>query len=190
MNASELFKQDGTSAGVFYCGGCRVTYRTQTEAEECCTMRTCSVCKCVIDRYRIMCDACIAFHRAAKESERFAKSDKLTEWSGWVMVDGYGSQDGYFDSVEALIEWCDDEEVNRPKYAWTCKEIHFVNVNADSIYDDIMDAAYEDFDADDLGGTVELEAAIEAFNIENAGLVSYTPNYALAVLIPDLIHKS
>ena len=60
MNAQELFLGDGRSAGVWYCGDCRIVARAQDDAQRCCAPR---LCECGVeltgsDKHYTRCSAC------------------------------------------------------------------------------------------------------------------------------------
>jgi hypothetical protein len=184
MNATELYLKDGRSAGVFYCEKCKIVHRTTAEADQCCMPYHCKGCGKETQRYVNICSACFNKQQDKKEAERFAKAAKITKWDGWVYVEGLGYQNGYFQSVEDLIDYLTDEEDgNYPQYAWTCSANHFVNAEISDITERIGDNAYEDFNTEDLNGLQELKAAIAKFNDANKDAVSYTPDYTTAVLI-------
>ena len=186
MNATELFHKDGRTAGVFYCEKCRRVKRTETEANKCCQPYTCSTCGKECRQYWTICDACNEAKTEAVEVERFEKAEKVAEWSGWVYSDGLGFNNGYFDSVEELVNHCEDEAIDLPPYAWTCREMQFVSFDLGSITERFADEAHENWDPDQLKGTVEFEVAIETFITANKDQVSYSPDYKKAVLLKTI----
>jgi len=189
MNAQELFHQDGRTAEIWYCEKCRIINREKELAEKCCNW-TCSTCGSATKQYWTKCDACIDKAELAKNLARFESAEKLTEWTGWIYTDAVvGYQDGYFDSVESLREYCEDKEIPPPLFAWACTENHFVCATIDYITSQIADNAYEDFDSDDLRGLEELKKSIDVFNEANHSHISYEPDYKRAVLIAALEPK-
>ena len=149
-------------------------------AEQCCKPRICA-CGKECEPYRTICNGCLNEQQEKQEVTFFEKAEKLTAWDGWVYCEGVN--DDYFESVDDLLERCDDEGIDRPKYVWACKADHFVNADIEDITSRLEDTAYEDFDFADLAGLSELKAALEAFNEANKDKVSYTPDYTKAVLI-------
>lgn len=186
MNAIELYHQDGKSAGIFYCSSCRHVKRTEGEANECCTPTKCRYCGKESGRqHYLACESCDRANQAKKEEERFEKARKLTEWDGWVYLDGTGNN-GYSESISDFWDnWESDhdEADEKPAYVWACKENHFAVVDISYITDRIDDDAYEDFNTDGLKGLEELKAAIEKFNEANKDVVSYEPDYGIAILL-------
>jgi hypothetical protein len=203
MNATELFHQDGRTAGVFYCAECRHVAKTREQADGCCAPYKCTRCGCDVDRktYRTVCPPCEEAKRREKEAARFAAAEKVTEWDGWIYceeVSGYN--DHYFvnvgeledyiaseipDEVEmALLSEEEQAEVIRmPAYVWTCTANAFAAASLDQITEQIADNAYEDFDCADLRGLDALQAAVDAFNEANAGILCYSPNYKRALIL-------
>lgn len=101
--------------------------------------------------------------------------------------DNHGPNDGFFESLDALLEWHEDEaedDINPlPNYVFTCREIPFRGLDASDLIEccteDSFDGAYEQVD-----GHAELQAACAAFNAANAHLVTYEPDWKKAVAVP------
>lgn len=195
MNAQQLYKLtlNNTAAGydpvdAWYCGKCgRIAY-DKTGAEKCCVPRTCDTCKQPCDMRE--CNDCFNKRAAAQELARFEKADKVSTFDGWVYTDtGYGYQEGYFRSVDELFDWLAEHELALD-YVWTCKATQFVSVDTDTIYENIEDNGYEDFERADLLGTTELEAAIAVFEKANEGIVSYEPDYTTALVLSEVNHAN
>ena len=188
MNTTELFHQDGRSAGVFYCGECRLVHRTKELTDQCCAPNKCSICGKDKERYYTKCPACLHLAELQKEQERFEKAEKLTKWDGWVYLEGTGS-DGYSESVDAFIEdWEDNHDENEPlpAYVWTCEENHFVNASVEDITQQMADSAYEHWEPDSLKGLPELQTALDKFNEANKDAVSFQPDYKVALLLAPI----
>jgi len=180
MKAKQLFLQDGTETGVWFCEACRNVARSKDAAEECCSVRVCETCGKPVDRkYWVECDACLREAARAKEAERFEKAMKVsdTEYRGWV-TDG---DEGFWPDVGEYLESLDGEEP--AAYLWACQPRRFVRVNTDNILEHICEDGFDDFDSNDLNGWTEFEAAIKAFEEANKDTVVYEADYALAVLV-------
>lgn len=185
MNAIELYHKDGKSASVFYCSKCRNVARTEAEAEQCCKPRNCDMCnKEIVEAYYTRCPACRKFMDDQREAERFAKAEKVTEWDGPVLCEGFGYDDGYFESVEDLYDVIEDDEFERPEYCWTCTETCFLQLDYGDIIEHASQEAYEDWDASSVNGKDELKAAIEKFNSVNTQHVVWNPNYKKTFILP------
>lgn len=188
MNAQELFLKDGRPSGVFFCGECRLTRRTEEEAERCCGPYKCEDCGVDVDRkrFRTVCPDCEAKRQAARERMQFDKARKIEYDGGWVYWEGIGQN--YFESLEDLLEQIEDEELEKPEYVWACKSIQFARLHLSSVLEQIESCgdAYEDFDSDDLHGISVLAAAINEFNELNKDIVSYQPDYTKAIILKNV----
>lgn len=186
MNATELHLKDGKSAGIFFCAKCRHVAGSQHLAEQCCNNYLCSKCgKDVGSRMWLVCEPCRDAADLEKERERFEKSEKLTEWNGWVYLEGTG-REGFSESLSDFYDnWADDHDEGGelPKYVWACKANHFVRADVSDITERMCDDAYEDFEPDTLNGLDELKAALDKFNEVNAAVCSYQPDYSKAILL-------
>lgn len=178
--AIELFNKDGKAVGVFCCSRCRLVFGDKRIAESCCGDRFCDCGNKIEERYYTVCTKCRKVADAKREREKFEKAEKVTEWDGFVW-DG----SDYYPDIGELIERYSDDERPLPEYVWTCDATAFATLTIDRVKDWINDGgdAPEDFDADDLDGWRELEAAIEKFNKANAGCLSYWPNEKKALLL-------
>jgi hypothetical protein len=187
MNATELYHKDETSAGIWYCGQCRIVHKEMAQAEQCCRPYTCRTCGKEAPKYYTICMECQTSAMLIKEAERFEKAEKLTEWDGPVQTDAVGWNDGFFASLDDLLEyladWEDNHEEPKPTYAWACDSRPTCALDVGRIIDDATQEAHEDFNTDSLKGVEELRAAIDRFNEANKGITTWTPNYKKVVLL-------
>ena len=186
MNATELYTKEARPTGVFFCEKCNRVGLDKASAERCCVPHRCKTCG--KEEKMLECNECFTKREREKEAQRFEKAEKVSEWEGWVYSDGLGYKNGYFESVEDLEDYLEDQpSYSRPEYVWTCEQQSFVSADAETIYEQIEndERAYEDFERGSLNGTDELEAALKAFTEANTGIVSYTPDYSKALLLPE-----
>lgn len=182
--AVELYKQDGTSAGVFYCSECRCVYAAKEQAENCHGDRLCSCGKKIDQRYRSLCNDCDQRDwkekERIKEAERFEKAQKIsdTEYKGGMV---YGPDDRYYEEVEDAIDQY--LEGQKPEYVWACKDVGVIKATTESLYENMLENMWEDADVHDLNGVDELEAAVEVFNEANKNISVWEPDYTTAVMI-------
>lgn len=185
MSAIELFKEDGTTAGIFYCSECKVVARTKEEADFCHGERLCSSCKKPFKRYGYykLCDECERKERnekeQKKEQDRFEKATKITEaeYTGDHVLAG----DEFYESVDDAIDrYLDGQE---PEYVWACKTHGLPHVDLEDITCNLLDNMWEDADSSDLGGLDELHAALDAFNKANEHIQLWEPDYSTAILV-------
>ena len=118
-----------------------------------------------------------------REAERFSKAEKVSDCDGWIFWDGTGHNDGFFPSVEELLEHLEGEEMVPPPYVWTCKRIPFVANIFDRTIDCIADNAYDDWEISSLSGVKEFKEAVDAFETANTHQVSWEPDYTVALLL-------
>lgn len=190
MNAQELSRPDGQQSSVWHCGKCGSVFGGrdnpaigQTLAEACCRPKICE-CGAEVARYRTACQACLDRHQREKTAAQMVAAEKLDTWDGWVYWEGRGWKDGYFDSLEELHEWYDDQDEEfrpeLPLWVFVCKKVPFDGLDVSRLIEMCTEDSFEDA-AGRLSGIPELTTAIEAFNKANVGLVSYTPDFKYAV---------
>jgi hypothetical protein len=183
--AIELFKADGTTAGIFYCSYCRIVHRTKEEAEFCHGERLCP-CGKKLERtgiYQRKCDECDRAERnereRQKEADRFEKAKKITEaeYTGDHVYCG----DQYYESVaDAIDQYLEGQE---PEYVWACSTHGIPAIDLEDCTTNIIDNMWEDADYSDLNGVEELEAALAAFNKANESIQLWEPDYSTAILV-------
>lgn len=181
MNAIELYHKDGKATGVFYCVKCRCVSRDKVSADKCCEPMKCDMCGCDVPQYHSRCSTCWQLATDQKERERFEKAEKVTEWSGPVFCEGVGYNEGFAGCIEDLLD--DVEPEDMPEYVWTCLSRPSCELDYDSIIENATSDAHEEFDPGILDGAEELKAAIEKFNEQNKGYVSWEPDFTKALLI-------
>lgn len=178
MNAIELHTPAGKPANVFVCGKCKLVRGNERDfAEKCCVPPNCRFCDAALGER----DGRTA-HESCLNNDRFEKAEKLTEWDGWVFADGYGHGDGYFEDIGELIAACEDDGLDVPEWVFVCKEIPFPCARMDDITQRVEDELFENA-WERVEGTKELQAAFDAFNELNKGLVSQYPDYKRVLLI-------
>ena len=187
MSAIELYKQDGTTAGIFYCSECRIVHLTKEEAEFCHGERICACGKKIesIHSRQSKCGDCDNLEWREKmhkqEAERFEKSKKITEaeYTGDHVYCG----DEYYDSVEDAIDQYDERQ--EPEYVWACQDKKLPTVDLEDVTCNLIDNMWDDAGTSDLNGIEELEAALKAFNEANESIQLWEPDYSTAILVPE-----
>jgi hypothetical protein len=181
--AIELFKKDGSPAGIFYCSECHVVFKTEDEAKNCHGERLCRCGSKIERKYQSICDSCQSKKwnddENAKELARFEKARKITEaeYDGALVY----LDERFFDCVEeAIDEYLPGQE---PEYVWACENVGVPLANADSIIDHLLENMWEDAESSDLNGVAELDVAIDAFNAANRSVKVYRPDYTTAILV-------
>lgn len=181
--AIELYKKDGTTAGIFYCSECRIVYKTKDEADNCHGDKMCPCGKKIERRYYAICNDCQSEkwneESRLKEEAAFEKAKKIpaSEYAGEMIF----LDDKYHQSLEdALDDYLEGQE---PEYVWACKDIGVPKASTESLYENLLENMWEDADVYDLNGVDELEAAVTAFNEANKSISVWEPDYSLALLI-------
>lgn len=187
MNATELHLADGRPAGIFFCQECRLVRRTRPEAENCCRPAVCACGATIAEKYWITCPECRRAKEAQKAADRFAKARKITpaEVEGMIYCDHLGINNGYFHSVDELLEECELEDLPAPPYAWACIGTPIFRSDIfDSILEHAYDEAYEEW-AYDGAGAEDLQAAILRFVQANdePGNYYWNPDFSTAILL-------
>jgi len=129
-----------TTVDCYKCSECKNIWANKKMADKCCTRKHCEDCNTVLPSkwYRTVCEPC-------HEKRVFDRAEKLTpeQWDGWVQSDKIGCNEGYFESVDALIDHCEDEGVDVPEWVFCCtSERH--QVDADYALEHMLVDAYED----------------------------------------------
>lgn len=135
-------------------------------------------------------------HRQDIERFRTSKLDKSFE--GAILVENYdswictwpeigrSSQDGYFPSVDDCREWCAENDVPVPEFAFCCNSYPPQSIDYDDIVDnafcDSFEEAYEHVSAK---AAEEFKAAIDKFNKSISGILSYTIDFNRKVRVAE-----
>lgn len=187
MNAQQLYLADGRAANVWFCGTCRTVYKHKVRdlAEDCCKCRVCgeSCPRDAPDTWTNLHKSCHEDERRRRHAERFDKAEEVADYDGWVCVEPWGPQDGYFASAEEAEEYIwdvheDGDEL--PEWAFCCERVEPRWPDVSDIVERFADDMYEGYE-DHLNGTKELEAALKAFAEANADLCSWTVDYTRKV---------
>lgn len=112
------------------------------------------------------CSACWEVRKFREEQQRLRRATVIQAEShnDYVFADGYGYHDGYFESLDDLLDHCDCEGCEPPCFVHPCAPTTPPSLDADWICESIVEEQHEDFAASDLAGFEELEKAVEAFN--------------------------
>jgi hypothetical protein len=194
MNAQELFTKsaDGTfkSTDFWYCDKCRSLYFLQSVearknlAENCC--QPCSKCGDPTDTLY----GCKKCRREAQDLEYDAKEERT--WEKAEVVDscehGYFYEDDYRSDEQEVIDMLDEDV----KEVWVFAAQPVTNnklITMDRIIEDLecsldVDSDYVEDIMKGIEGLVALDAAVDAFNAQNADTVLYyVPDYTKKIRI-------
>ena len=179
----ELFKKDGSPAGVFYCSECRAVFASKEQAENCHGERLCACGKKIEVRYHSECSICWSNKSQEEENKReaarFEKATKIpeSEYTGEMV---YDADKFYTDIDDAIDPYLPGQE---PDYVWACKDVGVPLATTESLYENLIENMWEDADVSDLHGVDELEAAVTTFNEANKAVHVYQPDYTTAILV-------
>lgn len=112
----------------------------------------------------------------------YEKAEKLTseQYDGWVYAEGYGYQEGYFESVDDLIDHCEGEEIPVPDWVYCCKDVRH-KIDVDSAIEYMLDDAFEDA-RDYLVDEEELYDFVDKWNAKQK-VKSYYPDCKRVVIL-------
>jgi hypothetical protein len=183
------------------CKNCGRFFGDKPESERlarfCCTHQALCLatgCGQLTEPNYTMCQPHLNLAQAFREKERFDKAEHIPmdQWDGPVFLKGFGSE--FFETVgEFVDEWEgerggydeDDKEILTtvaPAYVYAAKAEPMVECAADSLFEQVSENAYDEWDGR-LNGVKELEAAVERFNLANASLKVWHPDYSRAILL-------
>ncbi len=185
MNAQELFKRDGTPAGVYYCEACRRVHRIESEANNCCPPPVCKRCGCEVNTGNTHgpweCKACRELREAELLQSQYDAATKLTPqcYEGWVHDPHHGGYDGrYYESVQSML----DETDEIPPWVFACTDHEPYRVNTGDVTEMMFSDCFDDA-ADQASGLTELDAALAAFWEANRGVLTYAPDYSRVIVL-------
>jgi hypothetical protein len=170
-------REDGVrQEKAFGCGECGSVYATTESALRCCKQDYCQDCGVEVNQHWNKCSSCSEFARNEK-------AVLLTKWDGPVYDD---SRDKYYESIEELAEWYEDEsEDDRPEFIFPCKEVSFKGLDADDILMNATEDLFEDA-YDHLKGVDLFRSAVERFN-EAQDLKTWSPDFSRKIKLADCL---
>ena len=197
MDAIQLYDKNAKPLDFWICGKCRkvtlnplysfgsdqVPRNTKESAELCCTDPVCKKCgepyKKTCHRSNQHCDPCETLHwqemREARLQAQIAKATEVEYESGMVFCDGYGSQDGWFDSLDDLVKWLEEyhfdddtgEALPWPEWCFAgTKEVRKLDV-IDAINSQLERLSEDGYEDMEILPSKELIESAEKFNAEN-----------------------
>lgn len=156
MNAQELFVKKGDefkASGVYFCGVCRRTAASESDAEKCCAPKHCEDCGIELPakpHYYTVCPECRDRHEAEREKARFEKAQK-------VLLADY--KDTHISTVDneviSLEDLWDQQHDMRCNYVYGVRRdaIKLSNIDDETLY---SDALADGFELSDIPGVDEL----------------------------------
>ena len=182
-----LSPQDRENAIFAYaCPVCRTIYEGEngkSDAEECCAPRLCESCGEPVGFNRIMCSRCWAEDQNKRileeEKSSAAKAHRVTrdEYSGPVFCGAMREREGFFDSMEDLLERCGGKMPEHPVFA--CRVFPFA-LDMESALDSALEEFPDGFGTIDLVDLKELEKFVEEWNAKQT-IARWEPDWTIVV---------
>lgn len=181
---NESVKIQPKTIEVYECPKCGKLYRDEYIARICCKQYHCEVCNAPTPKCWLICDTC-------KEKRDYCKAKKMTidEYEKQYSGNMVAYSDTYYDDVEMLLEcdaWSSDNPP--PSYCWGTEKVP-VELDADTILDELIENA----NVDDLEFSRDAYDEFRKFaNIWNKkhGQYYFYENKDIAILIPeDMRHE-
>lgn len=135
-------------------------------------------CICGNERleYRTLCDECI-------EKNRFQKANKINikNYQDNFIYDI--KTEKYFQDIDDMEEYYEDEEMKLPDYVYGCIGIEFSLDMYGIVENELLDNHFEDaFDYVDMESLKKLQKIVDEWT-KSQGIVSYEVDYNLAILL-------
>lgn len=189
MNATELCFDNGAKAGVWYCRQCGIPRRDVATAEECCKPYICECGKELPRKeHRTRCADCTRRQFAERNAKRLAEATLVDDYDGWICSEEVsGDQDGYFESVEDLLEYCVGYDVEVPEFAFCCTRKPFA-IDARRVIEFVevgMDLEMSDWEPS-YAGREEFDAACKRFSELNVDVCTWSVDYTRKVRVREL----
>ena len=157
-------------------------------AKEHCEPKLCTCGKECKKHYTI-CQECSDRKQVEKEAAAFEKAKKVSieEYEGQAVYwedgpPGSSCGDGYYSGIDELLDLCEDEGFDLPKYVWATTPVD-LHIRAASILENALSEHYEDA-YDDLGdkAETELQKLLDEWCAKQK-IRSWEKDYGVAVLI-------
>jgi hypothetical protein len=140
-------------------------------------------CACgeTIGKSRSRCDRCWHEHLAASEEKVFqaAKKVRLEDYPAQPVYWNNNDRDGFFIGIDEVLDRCEEEGLEVPKYVWAAREVPFA-LNADYLIDRAIEDHGEDV-RDELADK-ELQTLLDQW-CRRQDVKSWQPDYTTAVLL-------
>lgn len=188
---------------MFACRRCGTTYSTnmligpdadriayaRDQALRCCDNR-CRTCNAPVQRHYSRCDECQDKHRRDERRAWAYRATPVPYDGGWVYSDHVsGYNDGYFDSLDALVEYVADganEGLMLPAWVHPCREIYpslDISGAYESMDDDfgVEDISVAERIPDDLSR--QMDALVEKINESLKGTIAYHARFSKVIIL-------
>lgn len=186
MNPVALVNPSG-AIKAHYCSKCGRVWPNddgmpQGFAAKCCAPKYCQDCGKEIESYRLRCDPC-----QMKAWFQTGERMRETDYKGRFIFceEGYGSQDGYFESTDDLRDYCQDEGVDLPAFVFGCTERVWNGIDIDRAIENDLEEYHEDA-IDSVHDLSELRAVIKVWN-EKQHISSYHVDHKQVIVLDEAL---
>jgi hypothetical protein len=197
MNLVTLTQKDSTNPlEYFACGQCRQFWGNDKErAIQCCDIVHCEGCGAVVEqKHWKICYACKSKQSheedARREETAFAKAKKVQPGEAqedmvyWEDGNGDCNGEGYFSSLQAVLDECDDDGKEVPAYVWACSS-RGLHIDAQSVIESMLDEWY-DGASDEISQEDhdKLQKLLDGW-CDEMGMKCYDLDYSTAILLSE-----
>lgn len=151
----------------------------KTRAENCCKIPKCECGKNIETNYYIKCDECRSQEKDNRDQKRLNEAEEVQSTDSWIYCEGYGHNEGYFESVDALLEWIEDNEDEEsypiPKYVHICSKIKFNGLDMTDVLTNELDSDFHE-DAIEQLDIEPLQKMVDQWSAKQS-LHSWQPDY-------------
>ena len=130
---------------------------------------------------------CRAIRDAENEEKVLSKAIKAEykdvplEYKEMLYSESYGYNEGYFTDIDEFIEYCEDNDIEVPKYVWSTTKTE-LSIDAGYIIEYACDELHEDA-YQNITNENELQEFLDAWCAKQTGTDTYTVNYKYAITI-------
>lgn len=191
MNTIVLVQKDNPASKENYaCGKCHQFWGGEQKlADECCGQRICECGTTITEKHFTVCAECRAKREVEREAALFEKATKVTlaEYEHEVVYwEGSGSGDmgdGFW-SIDALLEHCEQEEIELPEYVWGCTPKQMMLDGTDIVSRELEDAYENAFDDVSEEHLRQLNDFLTEW-CKKENIVSWDTDMGVAVMLPQ-----
>lgn len=175
----------------FKCTKCGVAYSSKEYADRCCQPKHCEKCGVEIPRksYYTLCENCLAEKEIEDEKKRFEKALHVKESEAnpdrceMMYHKDYGYDEGYFCDIEDLLNYCEENDIEKPKYCYGTRS-RIISLDAEAMVEEACDELHENaFDNIDKSEIDELQEYIDEWCKKQTGTRTYEVDFGYAILI-------
>ena len=146
----------------------------------------CPICRQPV-RGMCMNEECRTIRDAESEQKRFDKAvkseykDVPAEHTEMLYSERYGYNEDYFSDIDEFMEYCEDNDIEVPKYVWSTEKTR-LSIDADSVIEQACDDLHEEA-RQNVTDEDELQEFLDAWCAKQTGTDTYSVDYKYAIWI-------